>query len=277
MPPKPNALRELFTVAKPVIGVIHLRALPGAPRYESTPVQEIYTDAVRDATALAAGGVDGLMIENASDMPFCRPDDIGAETVAAMTAACMKIRETVDIPFGITCVANGVMPGLAIAKACGARWVRANQWVNAYVANEGLLNGPAPRALRYRAAIGATDVKILADVHVKFGAHAITADRGIAEQASDAEWFDADVLIASGTRTGSPTKPSEVDEVRAGTHLPVIVGSGLDPDQVGSLFEVADGAIVGQWLKVDGKWWNPVDRGRVETMMSAVQKARAES
>lgn len=277
MPPKPNALRELFTVAKPVIGVIHLRALPGAPRYESTPVQEIYTDAVRDATALAAGGVDGLMIENASDMPFCRPDDIGAETVAAMTAACMKIRETVDIPFGITCVANGVMPGLAIAKACGARWVRANQWVNAYVANEGLLNGPAPRALRYRAAIGATDVKILADVHVKFGAHAITADRGISEQASDAEWFDADVLIASGTRTGSPTKPSEVDEVRAGTHLPVIVGSGLDPDQVGSLFEVADGAIVGQWLKVDGKWWNPVDRGRVETMMSAVQKARAES
>jgi len=277
MPPKPNALRDLFTVAKPVIGVIHLRALPGAPRYESTPVQEIYTDAVRDATALAAGGVDGLMIENASDMPFCRPDDIGAETVAAMTAACMEIREVVDIPFGFTCVANGVMPGLAIAKACGARWVRANQWVNAYVANEGLLNGPAPRALRYRAAIGAADVKILADVHVKFGAHAITADRGIAEQASDAEWFDADVLIASGTRTGSPTRPSEVDEVRAGTHLPVIVGSGLDSDQVGSLFEVADGAIVGQWLKVDGKWWNPVDRGRVETMMSAVQKARAES
>lgn len=277
MPPKPNALRDLFTVAKPVIGVIHLRALPGAPRYESTPVQEIYTDAVRDATALAAGGVDGLMIENASDMPFCRPDDIGAETVAAMTAACMEIREAVDIPFGITCVANGVMPGLAIAKACGARWVRANQWVNAYVANEGLLNGPAPRALRYRAAIGAADVKILADVHVKFGAHAITADRGIAEQATDAEWFDADVLIASGTRTGSPTRPSEVDEVRAGTHLPVIVGSGLDPDQVRSLFEVADGAIVGQWLKVDGKWWNPVDRGRVETMMSAVQKARAES
>ena len=80
--------------------------------------------------------------------------------------------------------------------------------------------------MRYRSNIHAGDVAIFADVHVKFGAHAITADRSIAEQATDAEWFDADVLIASGTRTGSPTEPREVAEVRAGTNLPVIVGSG---------------------------------------------------
>ena len=148
---------------------------------------------------------------------------------------------------------------MAIAKAVGAGWVRANQWVNAYVANEGFLNGPAPEAMRYRSNIRAGDVAIFADVHVKFGAHAITADRSIAEQATDAEWFDADVLIASGTRTGSPTEPREVAEVRAGTNLPVIVGSGLTADLVPSLFPTADGAIVGQWLKRDGRWWNPVD------------------
>jgi membrane complex biogenesis BtpA family protein len=275
MPPKPNALREILGVNKPVIGVVHLRPLPGAPRYDGTPVADIYADAVRDARALADGGVDGVMIENASDMPFARPEDIGPETVAAMTAATLEIRAAVDKPLGITCVANGVIPGLAIAKASGARWVRANQWVNAYIANEGFLNGPAPQALRYRAAIGAADVKILADVHVKFGAHAITADRTITEQATDAEWFDADVLIATGTRTGSPTQPSEVQEVRSGTQLPVLVGSGLDPDQVQSLFEVADGAIVGQWLKVDGRWWNPVDPARVEQLMAAVEKVRS--
>jgi predicted TIM-barrel enzyme len=94
------------------------------------------------------------------------------------------------------------------------------------------------------------------------------------EQAMDAEWFDADVLIATGTRTGSPTEPTEVEQVRAGTHLPVIVGSGLDPNQVPPLFEVADGAIVGQWLKVDGHWWNRVDPSRVADLMSAVAKVR---
>jgi uncharacterized protein len=274
LPPKPNALRTLFAEDKPVIGVIHLPPLPGAPRYEGTSVSEIYKAAVRDARALADGGIDGIMVENASDMPFSRPEDVGPETVAALTAACLEIRGVVDVPLGITCVANAVIPALAIAKAVDARWVRANQWVNAYVANEGLLNGPAPRALRYRRAIDATEVFVLADVHVKFGAHAITADRSVSEQATDAEWFDADVLIATGTRTGSPTAPDEVAEVRAGTTLPVIVGSGFDPEQVDRLLAIADGAIVGQWLKRDGLWWNPVDPARVDRLMAAVRDFR---
>lgn len=274
-PPRPSALGELFPKAKPIIGVVHLAALPGAPRYQGESVREVYRRAVADARCLAEGGIDGIMVENASDMPFLRPDDIGPETVSALTAACMEITAAVDVPIGITCVANGVIPGLAVAKATGARWVRANQWVNAYVANEGFLNGPAPQALRYRKAIDAEDVRILADVHVKFGAHAITADRDIAEQATDAEWFDADVLIATGTRTGSPTQPDEVNQVRAGTNLPVIVGSGMDPDQLDTLFGVADGAIVGQWLKVDGRWWNPVDPERVERLVTAAEKFRA--
>jgi membrane complex biogenesis BtpA family protein len=274
LPPKSNALEKLFRVGKPIIGVIHLAPLPGAPRYEGQRMSEIYAAAEADAKTLSEGGVDGIILENASDMPFSRPEHIGPSTVAALTAACLAVRAIVPNPIGITCVANGVIPALGIAKAVGAGWVRANQWVNAYVANEGFLNGPAPEAMRYRSNIRAGEIAIFADVHVKFGAHAITADRSIAEQATDAEWFDADVLIASGTRTGSPTEPQEVAEVRAGTNLPVIVGSGLTADLVPSLFPTADGAIVGQWLKRDGRWWNPVDPRRVDQLMEAVAKFR---
>lgn len=274
LPAKPDALREIFALPKPVIGVVHLRPLPGAPRYRGESLRAVYAAGVEDARALAEGGVDGIMVENASDMPFARPDAIGPETVAGLTAACMEIRAAVDRPIGITCVANGAIPGLAVAKAVGARWVRVNQWVNAYVANEGILSGAAPAAMRYRAAIDAREVAIFADVHVKFGAHAITADRSIAEQATDAEWFDADVLIATGQRTGAPTERREVEEVREGTNLPVIVGSGLAPEQVPELFPACDGAIVGQWLKRDGLWWNPVDPRRVEQLMEAVARTR---
>ena len=274
LPPKRNALDALFNVRKPVIGVVHLKPLPGAPRYDGSPMRDIYEAAIADARVLAAGGIDGIIVENASDMPFCRPEDIGPETVAALTAACIAVRGAVDTPIGITCVANGVIPALAVAKAVGATWVRANQWVNAYVANEGILNGPAAQSLRFRAAIKAEDVRIFADVHVKFGAHAITADRTVSEQATDAEWFDADVLIATGARTGSPTRVDEVEQVRQGTNLPVIVGSGLAPDQVAELFAVADGAIVGQWLKEDGLWWKPVDPRRVEQLINAVKRTR---
>ncbi|WP_319520500.1 BtpA/SgcQ family protein [uncultured Martelella sp.] len=274
LPPKVDMLETLFPVKKPVIGVIHLRPLPGAPRYEGEAVRDIYAAAARDARTLADGGIDGIIVENASDLPFARPESIGPETVAALTAACLEVRNAADVPIGITCVANGAIPALAVAKASGAKWVRVNQWANAYVANEGFLNGPAPDAMRYRAMIDAKDVAIFADVHVKFGAHAITADRTITEQATDAEWFDADVLIATGTRTGSPTQPDEVEDVRSGTNLPVIIGSGLSPEQVPALMAVADGAIVGQWLKQDGLWWNPVDPRRVEELMSAIGKVR---
>lgn len=274
LPQKSNALETLFQVKKPVIGVIHLQPLPGAPRYNGQPMSEVYAAAVADALTLSRGGVDGIIVENASDLPFSRPENIGPETVAALTAACLAVRNAVDTPIGITCVANGAIPALAIAKAVGARWVRVNQWANAYIANEGFINGPAPEAMRYRSMIDARDVAIFADVHVKFGAHAITADRSIPEQATDAEWFDADVLIATGTRTGNPTSGTEVNDVRSGTNLPVIVGSGLSPAQVPALFATADGAIIGQWLKEDGQWWKPVDPRRVEELMTAVMKVR---
>ena len=274
LPRKPDPLREIFTEPKPIIGMIHLAPLPGAPRYDGQPVEEIYAAGVADALSMSEAGIDGIIVENAFDLPFARPEAIGPETVAALSAACLRVREAVDLPIGITCVANGVIPALAIAKAVGARWIRANQWVNAYVANEGFINGPAGEALRYRSAIGAQEVRVFADVHVKFGAHAITGDRTISEQARDAEFFDADLLIASGQRTGSPTDASEVRAIRAGTSLPVIVGSGLDVGNAAELLSVADGAIVGSSLKVGGNWWKPVDPIVTKELMEVVRSVR---
>lgn len=274
LPDKPARFDSLFRVAKPVIGVIHLRPLPGAPRYDGEAVESIYAAAEEDARRLSEGGVDGIIVENASDLPFARPEDVGAETVAALTAACVHVRGAVPQPIGITLVANAAIPALAVAKAAGARWVRVNQWANAYVANEGLLNGPAGAAMRYRSHIHARDVFVLADVHVKFGAHAITADRDIEEQARDLEFFDADAVIVTGQRTGSPTELADVERVKAATTLPVLVGSGLDASSAYALLSVADGAIVGSDLKEDGRWWKPVDRRRVEALMREVARAR---
>ena len=274
LPQKPDPLAAIFDQPKPIMGMIHLAPLPGAPRYDGQPLEDIYAAAVADALTMAEAGIDGITVENAFDLPFARPEAIGPETVAALAAACLRVVDAVDVPIGITCVANGVIPALAIAKAVGARWVRANQWVNAYVANEGLINGPAGEALRYRSMIGAHDVRIFADVHVKFGAHAITGDRTIQEQARDAEFFDADLLIASGQRTGSPTDTAEVRAIQAGTTLPVIVGSGLDSSNAAELLSVADGAIVGSSLKVGGNWWNPVDPIVTKELMEVVRNVR---
>jgi membrane complex biogenesis BtpA family protein len=272
-PPKENFL-EVFGVKKPIIGMIHLKPIPGSPHYKGESLDEVLESALQDARMLKEGGVDGLVVENAWDLPFAKPEDIGYETVAAVTYLTRYIIEESKLPVGINILANGVIPSLAVAKATGALFVRSNQWVNAYVANEGFVEGASAKALRYRSYIRGDDIKIFADVHVKHGSHAIVADRPLADQTRDNVFFDADVLIATGSRTGDPTNLDEITGIKENTDLPVIIGSGLTPENAKTLLRYCDGAIVGSSLKEDGCWWNPVEQARVERLMEAVSAVR---
>ncbi|WP_200840965.1 BtpA/SgcQ family protein [Geminicoccus flavidas] len=271
-PARPSPLAAIFKVNKPLIGNVHCAPLPGTPRYRGEPMSAIVKRAVEDARAYAAGGMNGLMLENHGDIPFLPPGEIGPEIVAAMSVLVKAVAEAVDLPYGINLLANSAIGALAIAKATDARFIRVNQWVNAYVANEGLVEGESGRALRFRRMIGADDVAIFADVHVKHGAHAIVGDRGVAELARDTEFYDADVAIATGNRTGDTVPPEEIAAVRAGTRLPVIAGSGIAKDNAAALMAELDGAIVGSSLKHDGVWWNQVDPARVEAFVTEVRR-----
>jgi membrane complex biogenesis BtpA family protein len=269
------ALAHLFPSFKPIIGTIHVLPLPGSPRYRGEPMRELTDRAVSDAVAYVDSGVDAVLVENEGDIPFLRPDRIGPETVACLTAITAAVREAVVVPLGVMVLANAAIESFAIAKAVDATFVRANQWANAYIANEGYINGVAAEALRFRNTIGAHEVRVLADVHVKHGSHAIVADRSVAEQTRDVEAFDADVLIATGQRTGDPTRIEEVEMIQHAASSPVIVGSGLSAVNAYKLLRVADGAIVGSAMKVDGQWSNPVDRARVGEIMREVNRARS--
>jgi len=272
--PKPDALQALFGRRGAVIGVVHSRPLPGSPAYDGEPMDEIIAFALAEAERYRTGGVDGLIVENHGDIPFAKPERLGPETAACMAVMTRAVRQASGLPVGVNVLANGALVALAVAKAAGAAFVRVNQWVNAYVANEGIIEGAAGEALRYRAWLQARGVKIFADVHVKHGAHAIAADRSIGEMARDAEFFDADVAIATGQRTGDTATMDELRAIAGGTALPVVVGSGVNADNVGDILSVAGGVIVASSLKVDGVWWNPVDPRRLAVFMEAVGRAR---
>jgi len=269
-----DQILKIFNIRRAVIGVIHCPAFPGAPRHDGRSVDAIYAAALRDARAYAEGGVDGLIVENHGDIPFLRPSDIGPETVAYMTAATRLVIAETGLPTGVNLLANAPIPALAVAAASGARFIRVNQWANAYVANEGLLDGDAARALRFRKQIAAEGVAVFADSHVKHGAHAITADRSIEELTRDLEFFDADVVIATGQRTGDAVTDAELDTVAAATSLPVIVGSGVTEGNVARILSRARGTIIGSSLKEGGVWWNPVDPDRVRSFMARVATVR---
>jgi membrane complex biogenesis BtpA family protein len=270
--PRGNALETLFGKRRAIIGVVHALPLPGAPDYDGEPIGAIYNRAVADALCYAEAGFDGVIVENHGDIPFLKPEEIGPETAAAMAVMAERVRRKVQVPIGINVLANGALTALAVAKAAGASFIRVNQWANAYVANEGIIEGPAARATRYRSWLRAQEVRIFADAHVKHGAHAITADRSIAELTRDVEFFHGDVVIATGQRTGDVAKLEEIRDIKAATSVPVVVGSGVTIDNVTEILDLADGVIIGSSLKRDGVWWNEVDPERAKAFMSVVTR-----
>ncbi len=270
-----STLKRLFGTTKPIIGMVHVLPLPGSPFFKSGSLEAVYDQAVEEALILEKGGIDAILLENAGDIPFLKPEDIGFETVSAMSVVGDRIRRAVKLPIGFNIVANAAKASLACAKASGAQFVRVNQWANAYVANEGIVEGAAAHALRYRKALDGTDIAVLADVHVKHGSHAIVGDREIEDQARDVEFFGADILIATGTRTGHATAASEVDNIRAGAQNPILVGSGFSAENAAELLAVADGAIVGSSVKGNGKMHGDrVVLEKIQTLMDAVNKCR---
>lgn len=268
-----NAITSIFGRDKVVIGVVHCPALPGSPGYRGGPVTLLYDQALRDAEAYVGGGVDGLIIENHGDIPFLKPADLGPETAAHLAVITDRIGRAVGVPLGINVLANAAMAALAVAKAGGARFIRVNQWANAYVANEGIIEGDAARALRYRASLRAEEIAVFADSHVKHGAHAIVADRSVEELTRDLAFFSADAVIATGQRTGDSATMAEIDTIREATHLPVLVGSGVTKENVAAILARTNGVIVASSLKTDGVWWNPVDRDRVTHFMAVARRS----
>ena len=264
-----DALSALFGKPKALIGVVHLLPLPGAPRHDGGSVEAIYERALADARAYVEGGLDGLIVENHGDVPFSKPRDIGPEVAAHMAVAADRIRTAFGCPIGINVLANAPIPALAVASASGAGFIRVNQWANAYVANEGLLDGEAAAAMRYRARLRQTGIRIFADAHVKHGAHAITGDRAVEELVRDLVFFDVDAIIATGQRTGHTADLGYIDTIKQASHLPTLVGSGVTADNVAAILDIVDGVIVASSLKHDGVWWNPVDPARARAFAAA--------
>lgn len=268
-----NAIDQIFDRPKALIGMIHCPPFPGAPRYRGDTMEQIYDACMRDAEALIANGIHGLIVENHGDVPFSKPEDIGPETTGFLSIVTDRIKRAFGVPMGINVLANAPIPALAVARASGAEFIRVNQWANAYVANEGFMEGRAAEAMRYRAALRGEGIKVFADSHVKHGSHAITADRSVAELTRDLAFFDVDAVIATGQRTGHSASMEELAEVADATNLPVLVGSGVTADNITQILTRASAVIVASSLKEGGVWWNPVEPGRVRAFVEAAAPA----
>jgi len=265
-----------FCRRKPIIGMIHVAALPGTPRQQAALEQTI-DQAVVEARVYVAAGVDALLIENMHDVPYLC-GRVGPEIVAAMTAIGRELRRATALPLGVQILAAANCEALAVALACGASFVRVENFAYAHVADEGLMpTAAAGPLLRYRRLIGAERIAVVADVKKKHASHALTADVPLAEAAATTAFFGADALVITGRATGQPTDPADVAAARSAVRIPVGVGSGMNSQNLATLWPAADFFIVGSHVKFDGHWANPVDPARLNAFMRAVADLRSSS
>lgn len=253
-----------------LVGMIHTGPTPGCPG-QCPPVAALAEEAARQARLYQSHGFEAVLVENMFDVPYHRRE-VPPETTAAMAVIVGAVRTAAPaLPCGVQILAGANLAALAVAHACGAHFIRCEAFVFGHLADEGYLEADAARLLRERSRLGADGITIWADIQKKHSSHAMTADLSASDWTMAAEDNLADAVIVTGRHTGQEADLPWLEQVRASTDLPVVIGSGLSAENIARYLPHADAFIVGSSLKHDGNWRNPPDPTRLARLRDAVQ------
>ena len=259
---------QIFSVKKPVIGMVHLLSLPGYKSHQG--IDSVISHALKDLKALEGGGIDGIMVENEHDHPH--QVSVGPEIVSAMTKIVGKVIEKATVPVGLEVLLNDPMASLAIAKITGAKYIRTDYFVDKMARSEyGGEMKINPRGLmEYKKKISAEEIAVLTDLQVKY-ATLLEKGKSIAQSAAQAEKAGSDGIIITGDTSGERPEADDLKEAKLTVkNIPVIIGSGFSVTNARELLKWADGAIVGSSVKTN----NVVDYKKVKKLMTVVWEFR---
>lgn len=251
---------------KTIIGMVHCLALPTTKNYRGD-MQKIIDQAVTDALTLEKAGVDAIIVENMGDEPF----GVTLNTMQRMALASVAgiVKSKVSLPVGIDAAFNDYEASLAIAKAINGDFVRLPVFCDTVQYYGGIIYPCCVEALRYREAIGARNIKILADIQVKH-TKLVFENMTIEESAKNAAAAGADALIVTGAAIGTETPIDSIQRVKNVVKLPVFVGSGVNVNNIKAQMEIAYGAIVGSSLKKSGTLENLISYELTKELMDAL-------
>lgn len=258
---------------KSLIAMIGLRPLPGSPGYGGSE-RAVIRRALDDLEAYKAAGADGVLIENSGDLPYCKPP-IEEPALGLVEQICSLVRMRFDGPVGLQLLEAANEQAMEVAAACGLDFIRAEGYVFAHIGGAGLIEGCAGKLLRLRARLRAGHIRVYADVRKKHCAHALTGDLPLTGHVRQAEFFKADGIIITGPRTGAEPETADLEATAAVSRLPRLIGSGLDPDNLGRFFPLADGFIVGSTFRRNGAFLGDLDADRLGRFMTVFRHLKS--
>jgi len=264
-----SILKDIFGTEKPIIGMVHFLPLPGSPLYDpDAGISTILNMAKREAELLEKAGFDGIIFSNEGDRPYL--GDVGKEIVAIITRLVYQVSSSIDVPFGVSVLADPEA-AISVASAVEADFVRIFlSWV--YISDWGIVDPGAGKLQRLKRNIY-SKIKVFANIS---GHTEPLGNRKIEDLAIGAVKFGlADALCLAGTTAGSPVLEDDIINAKKGVmNIPVLVGSGVNIDNVEKYLKISDGVIVGTSLKINGNTFNPLDPDRVNSFITKAKEVR---
>lgn len=256
---------QLFTNKKPVIGMIHLAPLPGYPKHRG--MESVIKKALTDLETLQKADFDGVLVENDNDQPH----QIGVYKVIieSFSEVIKQLLKHAEIPVGMEIIYD-MLATIKVAHMVRAHFVRLDVFVDNVETQWGKIPAQAKELTTLKKNLVAENLVLLTDIQVK---HAQMVDKKTLEQsAKEAIEYSSDALIITGDWTGHAPSIKDCQKVKkVNNKTPVLVGSGLNQDNIKDLFQYADGAIVGTSIKT-GEF---VDIKKAKQLIKIVKEIRS--
>lgn len=239
---KKNRLTDLFGVDKPIIGMIHLA---GKSEREKTKI------ALEELKIYQNEDVNGAIIEDYHGSLENLYEILGQSSTG------LKIIR------GINCLRDPYR-SFNMARDFGAKFIQFDsvQTPDLDIERYDLLRNKYP------------EIIVLGGVGFKY-----TSPTGNPlEQDLNEGKSRCEGIVTTGLGTGLETPLEKLREYkRLLSDFPLIVGAGVNLDNVKKQLQIADGAIIGSYFKQDGNTQLPVDRNKVRELMSIVKDLRKET
>jgi membrane complex biogenesis BtpA family protein len=252
--------------------MIAVLPLPGSPLYNGDD-QRVKDQALADLDMYKKAGVDSIIFENDHDLPYIQPP-LDEKAIALMTEICIEARKKFYGPIGIQMLEAANITSLEIAADADLDYIRVEAFVFAHVGGSGIINGSAGKILRRRKELNAEHIKVFADVKKKHGSHSLTIDLDIKDEIMQAEFFLADGVIVTSQFTGVNPDKNDLIKAKKATKLPVLIGSGMDVNNITEYLPLADGFIVGSYFRKEGKFLGKLEEGRLNRFMDLFVSTR---
>lgn len=252
--------------------MIAVRALPGSPLYGGNN-NEVIKHALNDLKLYKKAEVDSIILENDHDLPYIK-EPIPKKAFDLFVKVAEEVRKSFKGPIGIQVMEGNHIQALEIAKIADLDFLRVEAYVFAHVGGAGIIEGCAGKLLRRRKELNAEYIRVFADVKKKHCSHGLTTDLTITDEIHQAEYFLVDGVIVTSKFTGTQPKKNDLIKARNSTKLPILIGSGMNPENIKDYLPLADGFIVGSTFRKNGKFLEEIDIARLNKFVKKFKEER---